>query len=422
MMLGYRKLQHENRWFSIGYVLTIVFLLYVLFVVLLQTTIAFRSSFSLGDIAVSWNLALLFYILSYVCLWKGIKAVCTKVEINCSCRCILALIAWYFFAFGNLLQSSSAVFFLWIIACVLYIPLYHAFHKLVFVIDASGFMLAQHVYKLSDRWLMAGFAAVLVIGCTCGYCLNDGYAMQWEKKEALKDQEVETVRLQLLELGFPTAVLDDLTKEDLLACKGADRLIFVTHDYTFGVDDQQEELPKDLRITDVALQLDDAQNWVIFHHFQWLEADDFYGTESIQLLETDNLGLMDLHGQVSYDEGGSTYTAPFALLGKTSSIIFDASYLDPSVSGGYMGGFSFPSHKENYRGYLRISRWIDSDDQQVLSTINYTHQKSWMQYPMVTASEHQLIYRLKGNAAFETIQDHLLAFFDEEHIRLSSDN
>ncbi len=422
MMLGYRKLIHENRWFSIGYILTILFFLYVLFVVLFQTTIAFRSSFSLEDIARGYNLALLFYIISYVCLWKGIKAVCTKIERNCSCRSILALIVWYFFVFGNLLQSSTAVFLLWIIACILYIPLYSALHKRILAIDTAGFMLAKHVYRCSDRWLMAGLVAVLVIGGTCGYCLNDGYAMQWEKKEALQDQEAQTIRLQLLELDFPTAVLDDLTKEDLLACKGAERLIVVTHDYTFGVDDQKEELPKDLRITDVALQLKDAQNWVIFHHFQWLEADDFYGTESIQLLETNDLGLMDLYGQVLYDEGDSTYTAPFALLGKTSTIISDASYLNPSVSDGYMGGFSFPSHKENYRGYLRISRWIDPDDQQVLSTINYTHQKSWMQYPMITASEHQLIHNLKGNAAFETIQDHLLASFDEEQLSLYTDN
>lgn len=68
----------------------------------------------------------------------------------------------------------------------------------------------------------------------------------------------------------------------------------------------------------------------------------------------------------------------------------------------------FPAaHAEHARGYVAYST-TDARDGYVLSSgVCYTHQQTWLQYPVVTAMEKRLTATWGDTGAFRTVQDAL---------------
>lgn len=64
-------------------------------------------------------------------------------------------------------------------------------------------------------------AAILAL---CGYTFFTRLPMDWQP-DAPVSQEAEAIRRELRDLNFPEEVLRDLSEEDLLACRGAIRVI-----------------------------------------------------------------------------------------------------------------------------------------------------------------------------------------------------
>lgn len=154
---------------------------------------------------------------------------------------------------------------------------------------------------MTDRCLVLVIAAVLGIGCTLGYLFGGSYRMDWQPVDASTQAQTEAVRQQLLGLGFPEEVLNDLAPEDIAACDGALRIVTETEDYPvndgrnvlweayneknerYYVQDTVYDV-KELRLTGVAVQLPgERETWMVFHHFLWTTDPGFYGTEAIQI-------------------------------------------------------------------------------------------------------------------------------------------
>ena len=125
-------------------------------------------------------------------------------------------------------------------------------------------------------------AAALGIGCTLGYLFGSSYRMDWQPVDTSEQAQTETIRQQLLDLGFPEDVLNDLTPEDIAACDGALRVVSVTEDHPFNdgrtVSHKQSDGEggvvsvldtvydvKELRLTSVGVQLPGAQEtWRVY--------------------------------------------------------------------------------------------------------------------------------------------------------------
>lgn len=187
---------------------------------------------------------------------------------------------------------------------------------------------------------MLVIAAVLGIGCTLGYLFGGSYRMDWQPVDASTQAQTETIRQQLLGLGFPEEVLNDLTPEDIAACDGALRIVTEAEDYPvndgrnvlweayneknerYYVQDTVYDV-KELRLTGVAVQLPgERETWMVFHHFLWTTDPDFYGTEVLQIWPADqNISdgwrfAGDVTGRVLHDRDGQTFTAPYHALGR----------------------------------------------------------------------------------------------------------
>ena len=277
---------------------------------------------------------------------------------------------------------------------------------------------------------------MLGIGCTLGYLFGGSYRMDWQPVDASTQAQTEATRQQLLDLGFPEAVLNDLTPEDIAACDGALRVVTETEDYPvndgrnvlweayneknerYYVQDTVYDV-KELRLTGVAVQLPgERETWMVFHHFLWTTDPGFCGTEAIQIrpayrsIPEGWSAAGDVTGRVLYDRGGQTFAAPYASLGArtfTANTILWGEQTNTNL----FAAFSLPRHGEHCRGYVAYSTTEALDGNILSSGVYYTHQQSLLQYPAVTAMEKRMTSAFGNTGAFYTVQ-HALQFFPED--------
>ena len=347
----------------------------------------------------------------------------------------LALIVWY-----ALVCVLAAVHYTgWIVPIAMLIGygfILRSLYRLSGALDEAGYAIAPGPVRVTDRCLVLVIAAVLGIGCTLGYLFGGSYRMDWQPADTSKQTQTAAIRQQLLDLGFPEAVLNDLTPEDIAACDGALRVVAVTEDHPFNdgrtVSHKESDGEggvvsvldtvydvKELRLTGVAVQLPgERETWMVFHHFLWTTAPGFYGTEVLQIWPADeNMQdgwrfAGDVTGRVLYDRDGQTFTAPYASLG-AQTFTANTVLWGEQTNTDLFAAFSLPRHAEHARGYVAYSAAGAQSGYLLSSWCNYTHQQTWLQYPVVTAMEKRMTSAFGNTGAFYTVQ-HALQFFPED--------
>ena len=205
---------------------------------------------------------------------------------------------------------------------VVYLLIIRGLYKLSHSLDEAGFVVQPAPVKLSDWAVAAVIAGVLAAGALVSYLFLSGYPMDWQPVEAVESTERTEICEQLTELGFPEGILDDLTDEDILACKDAAAVVVTTNNYPVndgnlvwsGRSSRTVYEVKELRITGIGVLLEgERERWKLFHYFTWTTDPGFPGTESIQIWPTSRLSegwWMDGEpsGRLLVDRDGQTYT------------------------------------------------------------------------------------------------------------------
>lgn len=146
----------------------------------------------------------------------------------------------------------------------------------------------------------------VLAGCGAGLCLISRYPMQWQPKTPHEETELA---VQLLELGFPDYVLQDLRREEIEACRGAIQVVVSVQEFDQEGSFCRSSGSNPLCITGVGRKLTgEPAGWMIFHHFLWNTAPPFHGTAAIQLwpvYQSDELwsAAGEVAGRVLYDRG-----------------------------------------------------------------------------------------------------------------------
>ncbi len=433
MLLGFRALRQENKWFGRCYVISIIRVAYFFTLLIFNTTIiqSIVDTSAIGLVLTIANLLLLF--IEFICLWRGFLSVQEKAGLSPHAGGAVALILWYaLVCLLGLVQYSG-----WIIGVAIIVGygfIIHSLYKLSKELDEAGYAIKAAPIKVSDGGVVISLVSLLVIGCTCGYVFGGSYPMEWSALKVDEHNEVEDIKEHLTDMGFPEHILEDLSAEDIAACEGALRVVVDVTD--LPVNDGREEITeydsegvhhyiyntvydvKELRITGVGVQLPgERESWVIFHHFLWTTDPGFYGTESIQLWPASGHFDGDVSGRVLYDNDGETFVADYYNLGTqtyTSNNIFWENQSTTDV----FATFSMPRQGENYRGYVAYTVDEAIDGYIIYSGFNYTHQRSWLQYPVVTAMENQMTGSWTDDLVFKTIQDDLSFYPTEDEAEL----
>lgn len=429
LLLGFRTLRQENRWLGGCFAIAVIRAVYFFATLILNTTILQSAVFTpaITTALTAGNAALLLAL--YFCFWRGLLAVQKKAGLPAQTGGALALIVWY-----ALVCVLAAVHYTgWIVPIAMLVGygcILRSLYRLSGALDEARYAIAPKPVRVTDRCLVLVIAAVLGIGCTLGYLFGGSYRMDWQPADTSEQAQTEAVRQQLLDLGFPEAVLNDLTPEDIAACDGALRVVAEVEDYPvndgrnvlweacneenerYYVQDTVYDV-KELRLTGVAVQLPGAQEtWRVYHHFLWTTDPGFYGTEAIQIrpayrsIPEGWSAAGDVTGRVLYDRDGQTFTASYHTLGR-QTYTADSVFFGQRTNSDLFAAFSMPRHAESARGYVAYTAAAVQSGCLLNSWINYTHQQSWLQYPVVTAQTHRMTCTQSSGGAFRTVQDAL---------------
>lgn len=428
LLLGFRALRRENPWLGGCFVCAVLRTACVFPSLILNTTILPGDAFRSAAAAVSAALMLALLL----CFWQGLRAVRRKAGLSAQGGGAGALLVWYV-----LICVLAAVHYTGLLVPIAMLVGYgcilRSLYRLSGVLDEAGYAIAPKPVRVTDRCIALVIAAVLGIGCTLGYLFGGSYRMDWQPVDTPEQMQTAAVRQQLLGLGFPEDVLDDLTPEDIAACDGALRVVVETEDYpvndgrtvshkesdgeggVVSVLDTVYDV-KELRLTGVAVQLPgERETWMVFHHFLWTTNPGFYGTEAIQIrpayrsIPEGWSAAGDVTGRVLYDRDGQTFAAPYASLG-AQTFTANTVLWGEQTNTDLFAAFSLPRHGEHCRGYVAYST-TDARDGYVLSSGEYyVHQQTWLQYPAVTAMEKRMTSAFGNTGAFYTVQ-HALQFF-----------
>lgn len=431
LLLGFRALRRENPWLRGCFVCAVLRAACVFPSLILNTTILPVDTFRSAAAAVSAALMLALLL----CFWQGLRAVRRKAGLPAQGGGAGALLVWYV-----LMCVLAAVHYTGLLVPIAmlvgYVCILRSLFRLSGALDEAGYAIAPQPVRVTDRCIALVLAAALGIGCTLGYLFGGSYRMDWQPADASKQTQTAAIRQQLLDLGFPEAVLNDLTPEDIAACDGALRVVSVTEDHPFNdgrtVSHKESDGEggvvsvldtvydvRELRLTSVGVQLPGAQEtWRVYHHFLWTTDPGFCGTEVLQIWPADQSTpdgwrfAGDVTGRVLYDRDGQTFTASYHTLGR-QTYTADSVFFGQRTNSDLFAAFSMPRHAERARGYVAYSAAAVQSDCLLSSWCNYTHQQSWLQYPAVTAMEKRMTSAFGNTGAFYTVQ-HALQFFPED--------
>ena len=444
MLLGFRTLHRENTPFKACYAITLIRSVYYFPMLILNATIYQQTFYESGW---TWYLTIGNLILQFVqlvCLWQGIKAVQRKAGLPEHAGGAVGLMIWFGIICVLGIINYSGIIIAAIVILV-YILAIRSLWKLAGEMDEAGYMIEAAPVHVPDMVLTGIIVGALAVGLALAYIFGGTYHMDWQPLEVSQNAEVDEIKEHLVRLGFPEEILDDLTDEDILDCKGATRVALCVREHPFNEGRRVKEYVgendiyefrepgfytttvydvKELILTGVAVELpNEREHWKIFHHFRWAADPGYFGTESIQLWpayrSTEGWWgkASDCTGRVLYDKDGSTYTAPYISLGN-ETYTKNSMFWGESVSTDIFAEFSLPNDGENQRGYIAYTIKEMRDGAIVDAWINYTHQQSWAQYPALTAKQQRMANSWNEAGAFKTIQDALQFYPKDDALRM----
>lgn len=423
MLLGFRALQHENRWFSACYVFAVLQAFLRFGKLILDTTIFDLPFEDPQNAASAFYIALalqvLLTVVSLLCFWRGLRTVQKACGIRSKAIGVLALLVWnllfcamallqmrgqFFGGYTLLFLLVSLIIILWMIA------------RQAKALDATGYVLQPAPLRLSDRTLTLIILGILAISCTCGHLFFSSYDMDWQTVDSTESAATSETKSQLAALGFPEDILDDLTPEDLARCHGADQVVvdartLNSENPTFDNGDY------DIRLTNVIVLVPgETPHVVLFNHFSWLSIPKFYGTAALNILPTYEVSaeLWRLEngptGRILYDDGDDSFVADYHSIEMrtVTSNLFRNVAPSPSL----YASFIFPNQGTRQRGYITYTiapRAIlpEGYRQAGYSQMTYMHQKKRFLYPAETADSSSIF---SINGPFESMQPAPLIF------------
>lgn len=423
MLLGFRALQHENRWFSACYVFAVLQAFLRFGKLILDTTIfdlPFEDPQSAANaFYIALALQVLLTVVSLLCFWRGLRTVQKACGIRSKAIGVLALLAWNLLlcavfvaqARGQFIGGYTLLFLLVSLIIILWMIARQAK-----ALDATGYVLQPAPLRLSDRTLTLIILGILAIGCTCGHLFFSSYDMDWQTVDSTESAATNETKSQLAALGFPEDILDDLTPEDLARCHGAEQVVvdartLNSENPTFDNGDY------DIRLTNVIVLVPgETPHVVLFNHFSWLSIPKFYGTAALNILPTYEVSaeLWRLEngptGRILYDDGDDSFVADYHSIEMrtVTSNLFRNVAPSPSL----YASFIFPNQGTRQRGYITYTiapRAIlpEGYRQAGYSQMTYMHQKKRFLYPAETADSSSIF---SINGPFEAMQPAPLIF------------
>ena len=397
-LLGFRSLRKENKWFFLGYVLSSIALGFEavsLFLNFFNVTATTESSAPFTVMAMT---SLLLIFMMAVSISASFITVKKKLEYNSSNFSSYSLIGIMALIIFLALINFTGVFASLVL--IAYVLVFIFLIRLSKELDEYGYAIEIAGVQNSDKTVATICLGLAFLISLTGYVFFSRYPMEWTPQAKAESTQIEEIKTNLLSLGFPDYVLNDLKDEDILECENAvyvdsrsdyqafnnGRKVSETRGNTHYIHTEYDE--EEVLFTTINVLIDKEENeWKLFHHFKWVIDKGYFATEGISVEPaTSHSYPKEPSGQVLYDLGGITYTAPFLNEGdqtyESTSPFFPGKTMNL-----YFAEFSYPLKGENKRGYVTYRTTFSDKTMTDNSILCYAHNKSPLQYPVKSATE-----------------------------------
>ena len=414
LVLGFRTLRRENAPLGWCYRLSLAALLlrgtaYVLLSlpVELDKTLAYCTSLV--------TLAL------YICLWRGMVGVSRSAGAEKPAAPAAGAMA---VLYGLLLPLAYIGLEGWLLVVpllVIYIVLLRNMAKLSRSLADTGYVITAAPVRLPGWAVLWGSLGLLLASVLLAAFLGQRYPTDWQaRKDAPQD---ETIRQELLELGFPEAVLSDLTADEVAALDGAAE-VYVQEDTKWGKNTYREvttdkwyddALPSNWKYDSAKKQSDGSylytnriydvpvsvmthaavevpgeqglRRYVILHHVRYVDTDGFRGTEGLQIwpswrVETGWFTGGWVDGRVLYSRNGQLCASDFCRL--EGGVEQTASIFGTEDVFTIAARWTRPADGEDLRAYVLYDT-LRGEDGDVLGSVVNTFRRTAPNYPFADA-------------------------------------
>ena len=416
LWLGARTLRRENIGFRVFWLLTLMRTAYIYIDLLALSSIRGQR---LTELLVSPGALLLstaVMLAQIGCLGLGLSGVRKKAELPAYCGSIVALLVWY----GVVCVLALVQYAGWLLHLLLlcaYFFLIRSLYRLSSALDEAGYLIKAAPVWLSNGVLALALAVALCASIVVGCVFSCQYPMDWSLRQETEQAQQEPLRQQLLDLGFPQEVLDDLSAEDLAECQGALRVVTTEEDIAVNPGRRVTTIQdgalvstteydvKEMHMTGVAVELPGTrERWRIYHHFRWAVDPGFRGTDALQLWPL-NEGWSQkgaVTGRVLCEREGQVYTAPYYQL-QQITYQNQSWFMGTSTRSNWFAAFSFPQDGTECRGYVSYEAAENEDGWLMDSWANYVYQKKWC-YPAQTGVDYRMRNAMSLDDVFVTLQ------------------
>ena len=365
LWLGLRALRRENRCFTACWVISLIEVAFRFAGLILNATI-WVSEQPLSWLSYS---GLMIPLIQYICLWQGIIEVRRRAGQPAEARAAGALIWFYLVLAAFALLNVQGLIVVGALL-VVYILILRSLSKFAHLLDEAGYQVQPAPVRVSDRSIWIIWFAALLVCISAATLLFSRYPMEWSPRPAGEQAGLEEIRSNLVELGMPEQVADDLSAEDLSSLEGALRVEVEITEHPFNdgqevrtsmgtytyVHTEYVVVVKELKMISLAVELPGRQ-WKIIHHFQWQVQPKYRTTECIALKSAAHTGVEGVHmegtvtGRLLYDKDGTTCLGDYYRL-EEEVFTTNSIFWSPTEKHLFMALFSIPLGGENCRGYL----------------------------------------------------------------------
>ncbi|MCR5793057.1 MAG: hypothetical protein K6G65_07805 [Lachnospiraceae bacterium] len=223
---GFRNLRKENKWYTFGYVISIVRLMVGVMSIILSTTIWLEESglWDMEEFAwVNFGIALL-ELVQLISLYAGVRNCQKKNETKPDARGVLWIVLAKIIAGRLAISGPGDLGVFGVILLVMEFGGLFVLFKESKRLGSLQFSIKDAKKRISNSGLGAailGFVVVVSIPCIIW---GTSYRMNWQEVTESEDNELKQIKAHLIELGAPEDIVADLNDEDIRACKNATKV------------------------------------------------------------------------------------------------------------------------------------------------------------------------------------------------------
>ena len=417
MVLGFRTLRRENRALRACYGLSIVLAVMRSLNVVLPA-LPVDTGVVTGYVIAALTLAL------YVCLWRGMVGVSRAAGAEKPTAPAAGALVNFYVALFLLAMLQLQGWLAVLPLLVVYLVILRNLVKLSRSLADMGYTIHAAPVRLPSAAVLWGYLGATLAALLLALFLCQRLPMDWQARDDAP-QDV-AVRAQLLELGFPQQVLDDLTAEEVARMSGAVK-VYTEEDPLYGetyqlyeTEDPVEEdahpgwvldgwynrsdgrmcyryrvyeAPQSV-MTHIAVELPEQYGekryWLLHYLDYTLPLLEPRYTEMLEVWKVEQMSEgwrsgSVCEGRLLCDRDGQALTADlYELTGNAdwSSDFFGTSFAQSTIT----ARWTQPAHGENVRLYVLYDAFRQEEGNVLTETVNYLRQHAPV-YPAAQGAE-----------------------------------